>query len=61
MMGSSSLLVNPDIPEAHRLFKWKSQFPDGSYPTSMALSSAGAGLHRISSRPFMTVCVLLKQ
>ena len=51
MMGSSSLLVNPDIPEAHRLFKWKSQFPDGNYPTGVALSTAGAG-------SFTTVYVL---
>eukprot|EP01036_Dinobryon_divergens_P023274 gene23274-31602_t len=42
MMGSSSVLVNPDIPEAHRLFKWKCQFPDGNYPIGTAMTTTGA-------------------
>jgi replication factor A1 len=40
-MNSSSLQVNPDIPEGHALYHWKSQFPDGQLPSGASLSVTG--------------------
>jgi len=43
MLSSSTLVQDPDMPEAHALFKWQTQFVHTGYPAIETLSTSGAG------------------
>lgn len=51
--SSTSIVFNPNIPEALRLHNWRGQFSDGILPTGQSLSSSGAGGERVGGMDSM--------
>jgi len=43
MLNSSSLVINPNLPEALALFNWQSQYVNTGYPAIETLSTSGTG------------------
>jgi len=41
--GSTSFMVNSDVPEAQALYTWRSQFDGGAIPAASSLSTGAAG------------------
>lgn len=51
-LASSSLVINPAIPEGHMLHQWRSAYPDNNFPVQGSLSTGGPGSYRLNTYDF---------